>query len=791
MSIDDIQDGLLAAIYTDNDQTDFDSGTYSNTEFSVDHVQLTSGQTSGIYTSRVFDSGGTGTSWDDIAWSETLPVQDKLMIFDTKADIYKSTDEGATWALVFDDYNGGEQNTGHNGLGFDLNDRLIAFRNSIIWYSDDFGESWGLLTADYGGATDIERGAINSSNTYFIAGENESVWISTNGGISWTQQNADMNGAGGTVEGFAAMGTDLYIVDADADVWKSTDSGVNWTKINDDYNGGAANEAVILRKDNNDYLYIAGALSIWRSTDSGVNWTQMTADYGGTTIYYMSAGKSTDYLYIANSNEDIYRSTDSGANWSLMASNVNGSGGNIGGMGIIDVANNLTFAARSGNTNPPTDGFSGSFSNSSGQDPSVSNAQYFQYQATFISEDDTVSSELSSVTVTYTAVEPGNNAPTITSVSDNPDPVPTGDDVTFDVDWTDGDSEGIKMFICKTNSINDATPACSGDTWCSDSNDFDLTDPIDCSYTTEVADEGTNNYYAFVCDDEIECSSSSAGTFEVSTSATPTPTPTATPTPTPEPEESPDVEVMSGGGNSPTRIIFNGEIFPGATVSLYLMGEEYGQVQIGDSVTIGSSGEFEIEAISPVEEERLYALLVKDREGNVYKSKFFNYDLEFNTIVRQRDLIFAPTIYLNKSRLMRNEILLISGYGAPGNKIEFLVGDEVMRTVDVEDTGLYRVDFNTSQVALGRHGIKTRQYDPETGKTSNNSKIKFINISLFGFSNVDFNSDSKIDIADWSIFLHSWFSTNAEEKQKADLSGNGEVGIEDFSLFLQSFQLGN
>lgn len=785
MSIDDIQDGLLAAIYTDNNQTDFDSGTYSNTEFSVDHVQLTSGQTSGTYTSQVFNGGGVGASWDDIAWTEDVASIDKVMVLDNTADIWKSVDSGTNWILVKDDYNGSTGNTGQDGLMADSNGNLYAFHASDVWTSTDSGVNWTEQSAAYGGGTDIRKNTVDSSGNLYILGSDESIWRSTNSGVDWVEQNSDLNGGTGNVEGLTAVGTTLYAVDTVAQVWTSVDSGVNWATTSADYNGADGNSGVdYMSKNNSGDLYILKNGEVWRSTNSGVDWIQQTSNFGETNGLIIISDTS-DNLYIANGGENIYRSTNDGVDWTLMASNMNEGSGNVGGMAVITVAIDLTFAARSGNTSPPTDGFSGTFSNPVGQDPSVTNAQYFQYQATFTSEDDAASSELSSVTVTYTAVGPGNNAPTITSVSDNPDPVPTGNDVTFDVDWADGDSEGIKMFICKTDSINDATPACTGDTWCSDSNDFDLTDPIDCVYTSGGADEGVNNYYAFVCDDEIECSSSSAGTFEVSAAATPTPTPAL------DPEESPDVEVIGGGGNSPARIIFNGEIFPGATVSLYLMGKEYGQIQIGDSVIIGSNGDFEIEAIAPVEEERLYALLAKDREGNVYKSRFFNYDLEFNTIVRQRDLIFAPTINFNKSRLTRNEILLVSGYGAPGNKIEFLVEDKVMRTVDVESDGLYRVDFDTSQVALGQHGAKTRQYDLETGKTSNNSETKFINISLFGFSNVDFNSDSKIDIADWSIFLHSWFSTDAEEKQKADLSGNGEVGIEDFSLFLQSFQLGN
>lgn len=109
-----------------------------------------------------------------------------------------------------------------------------------------------------------------------------------------------------------------------------------------------------------------------------------------------------------------------------------------------------------------------------------------------------------------------NTAPTITSVSDYSDPVEVGTDVTFSVDWNDADAEGIKMLICKSDAITAATPSCDGGEWCSNKNDYDSTDPITCSYTTQSGDvNGSKNYYAFVCDDDDECSASDSSTFTV------------------------------------------------------------------------------------------------------------------------------------------------------------------------------------------------------------------------------------------------------------------------------------
>jgi hypothetical protein len=278
--------------------------------------------------------------------------------------------------------------------------------------------------------------------------------------------------------------------------------------------------------------------------------------------------------------------------------------------------------------------------------------------------------------------------------------------------------------------------------------------------------------------------------YVVITYTAPAPTPTLTPTPTPGPGDA-VIEVISGGGNTPARIIFNGEIFPEASVTLFLMGEEYGQIQIDDTFVIGDDGKFLIEAISPVEEERFYALFPKDADGIPMKSKFYQYDLSFNIIVRQKDIIFAPSININKARFARNEIMLIAGYAAPGNTVELIVDGEPVKTIDVERGGLYRIDVNTDDLTLGIHEIQARQIDDETGNESNNSPIKVVNISLIDTSNCDLNMDAEISVSDWSIFLLSWLGGTEETKVRADLNGDGVMGIEDFSLFLQCWRLNN
>ena len=62
---------VYASSFSDSSESDFNQGTYSNTAWDTDHVELSSGQTSGTYTSRVFDSGSSATEWSNISWTST------------------------------------------------------------------------------------------------------------------------------------------------------------------------------------------------------------------------------------------------------------------------------------------------------------------------------------------------------------------------------------------------------------------------------------------------------------------------------------------------------------------------------------------------------------------------------------------------------------------------------------------------------------------------------------------------------------------------------------------------
>ena len=117
----------------------------------------------------------------------------------------------------------------------------------------------------------------------------------------------------------------------------------------------------------------------------------------------------------------------------------------------------------------------------------------------------------------YTAAEEYTNTPpTVTSVTDSPDPIGVGAELSFSVDWDDADTIDMeKMVICKGSGITTSTATCKDGTWKA-SDVYTNRDPEVVTYTTQAGDKGsTHDYWAFVCDDKSACSSGTAGTFTV------------------------------------------------------------------------------------------------------------------------------------------------------------------------------------------------------------------------------------------------------------------------------------
>ena len=193
-------------IFQDVTGGDFANGTYSYTEWNGSAVVLSSGQTSGTYTSQIFDAGDDST-WHNLSWSGGEPAIELLFAVDGAADVWNSFDLGTTWNLVKDDYNGGNPN-GATYMARNSSGDLFILHNQDIWTSPDSGTTWGLINDDYNGVGDSNNGKViyaDSNDNLYIADGSEDVYKSADAGLTWTSVASNMNGGNGEIFGSVAI----------------------------------------------------------------------------------------------------------------------------------------------------------------------------------------------------------------------------------------------------------------------------------------------------------------------------------------------------------------------------------------------------------------------------------------------------------------------------------------------------------------------------------------------------------------------------------------------------------
>ena len=118
-----------------------------------------------------------------------------------------------------------------------------------------------------------------------------------------------------------------------------------------------------------------------------------------------------------------------------------------------------------------------------------------------------------------TIVTAGNASPVISSgpetsiPSDGNNPINVGNNFTFQTTATDISAEDYYLIVCKTDAVvpgvAGAPPTCSGGSWCVSS----VTDSgvqSSCTYTTQDSDAESNDWYAFVCDNNTTFASCSS-----------------------------------------------------------------------------------------------------------------------------------------------------------------------------------------------------------------------------------------------------------------------------------------
>ena len=220
-------------------------------------------------------------------------------------DVWRSTDQGATWQRLTDD---------------------------AAW-----SPRWGHASVGLRDGSIVLMGGIG----YFGPIEGNDVWRSTDHGASWTMMTAEAAWEGRLWHTAVALPDDSIVLMGGGaayvygDVWRSVDYGATWNLMTDsaEWQGRAMHRSVVLPDDS--IILLGGIAShdddylndVWRSTDDGASWQQMTAsaDWQARVFQSMVALPDGSLVLMGGIDDegfirDVWRSQDHGKTWALASS---------------------------------------------------------------------------------------------------------------------------------------------------------------------------------------------------------------------------------------------------------------------------------------------------------------------------------------------------------------------------------------------------------------------------------------------------------------------------------------
>ncbi len=265
----------------------------------------------------IYKSTDQGVSWAKVnnSYPENLYAEDitfdasgNIYVSNSYSGIYKSTDGGDSWTTV---NNGLPQSSYIWKIGSTQNNILLVsdvYRG--IYKSTDFGANWVQSNTGYDTTYYVNSFTSNPAGEIFISSAGNGPFKSTDNGNSWVSIQGDLSLPYSADIDFTSNG-DLYVT-VIQQLYKSTNGGTNWNNITTIFNGFGFQTAYV---DNNDNIWVTTTNSgIIKSSDAGANWINYTSGLTSTLInsFFSDAAGS---LYAAIPGKGFYSSTDNGNTW--------------------------------------------------------------------------------------------------------------------------------------------------------------------------------------------------------------------------------------------------------------------------------------------------------------------------------------------------------------------------------------------------------------------------------------------------------------------------------------------
>ena len=264
-----------------------------------------------------------------------------------------------------------------------------------------------------------------------------------------------------------------------------------------------------------------------------------------------------------------------------------------------------------------------------------------------------------------------------------------------------------------------------------------------------------------------------------------TPVPPANPPPTGAPPVGsvPQVPGATQGitpSDLVTKVVLRGKAYPNSTINILLDGKKLGTA-LADS---NADFLFTTSDITPGTET--FSFSATDQKGTVSLTSSVVFDVIQSAVTTVANIFLPPTLDLSSTQVSPGGLLTISGQSVPTAKVATQIDTAASSTYTstVDGGGNWALQFDTSSLATGNHTAKAAFQLSDQIKSGFGRSLSFtIGTGAGGGScsaSADLNTDTKVNLIDFSIFLTFWGSTGP----RGDFNCDQQVNLADFSIML-------
>jgi hypothetical protein len=242
-----------------------------------------------------------------------------------------------------------------------------------------------------------------------------------------------------------------------------------------------------------------------------------------------------------------------------------------------------------------------------------------------------------------------------------------------------------------------------------------------------------------------------------------------------------------GGVSQYGKIIISGYAQPKSEVTLMSDGTIIATTKAGDDAKFS----FTLDNLSPG--NYLFTLYSEDKEGRRSNLYTFPVKLEGGQTITAGNILFSPTIDIDKLEVKRGDFISIFGLSQPEASILINVNSDeelFFRTTSTKD-GFYLYQLGTDILDKGDHFAKSKSILANQ-IVSNYSKVVSFKV---GDKNIfkkkqkcgkaDLNCDGRVNLIDFSIAAY-WYKRKLSSAfaviEKERLNGDGKIDLVDFSI---------